>query len=216
MERYTLSVLVENNPGVLSRVVGLFSRRGFNIHSLSVGTTQDPQVSRITIEVNGDAQIVEQVSKQLSKIMEVIKIKTLRDSEIVKRGLSLVKVKVTPKTRSEVIEITNVFRAKIVDISPNTLTIELTGHNTKLNAFIDLVEPYGIEEIKGVMYVQKKKRNNQASSYFDCYIFRSEEHTSELQSPYVISYANKTNDTVMSITSSGKNCDRISLQCYSN
>ena len=116
MERYTLSVLVENNPGVLSRVVGLFSRRGFNIHSLSVGTTQDPQVSRITIEVNGDAQIVEQVSKQLSKIMEVIKI-------------------------------TNVFRAKIVDISPNTLTIELTGHNTKLNAFIDLVEPYGIEEI---------------------------------------------------------------------
>ena len=136
MERYTLSVLVENNPGVLSRVVGLFSRRGFNIHSLSVGTTQDPQVSRITIEVNGDAQIVEQVSKQLSKIMEVIK-----------RGLSLVKVKVTPKTRSEVIEITNVFRAKIVDISPNTLTIELTGHNTKLNAFIDLVEPYGIEEI---------------------------------------------------------------------
>ena len=129
MERYTLSVLVENNPGVLSRVVGLFSRRGFNIHSLSVGTTQDPQVSRITIEVNGDAQIVEQVSKQL------------------KRGLSLVKVKVTPKTRSEVIEITNVFRAKIVDISPNTLTIELTGHNTKLNAFIDLVEPYGIEEI---------------------------------------------------------------------
>ena len=102
MERYTLSVLVENNPGVLSRVVGLFSRRGFNIHSLSVGTTQDPQVSRITIEVNGDAQIVEQVSKQLSKIMEVIKIKTLRDSEIVKRGLSLVKVKVTPKTRSEV------------------------------------------------------------------------------------------------------------------
>ena len=125
MERYTLSVLVENNPGVLSRVVGLFSRRGFNIHSLSVGTTQDPQVSRITIEVNGDAQIVEQVSKQLSKIMEVIKIKTLRDSEIVKRGLSLVKV----------------------DISPNTLTIELTGHNTKLNAFIDLVEPYGIEEI---------------------------------------------------------------------
>ena len=140
MERYTLSVLVENNPGVLSRVVGLFSRRGFNIHSLSVGTTQDPQVSRITIEVNGDAQIVEQVSKQLSKIMEVIKIKTLRDSEIVK-------VKVTPKTRSEVIEITNVFRAKIVDISPNTLTIELTGHNTKLNAFIDLVEPYGIEEI---------------------------------------------------------------------
>ncbi|MCI5605388.1 MAG: acetolactate synthase small subunit [Clostridia bacterium] len=147
MERYTLSVLVENQAGVLSRVVGLFSRRGFNIHSLSVGTTQDDSVSRITIEVNGDAQTVEQVSKQLSKIVEVIKIKTLRNYEIVKRGLALVKVKVSPKTRSEVIEITTVFRANIVDISPNTLTVEITGHDRKIGAFIDLVEPYGIEEI---------------------------------------------------------------------
>lgn len=147
MERYTLSVLVENQAGVLSRVVGLFSRRGFNIHSLSVGTTQDDSVSRITIEVNGDAQTVEQVSKQLSKIVEVIKIKTLRNHEIVKRGLALVKVKVSPKTRSEVIEITTVFRANIVDISPNTLTVEITGHDRKIGAFIDLVEPYGIEEI---------------------------------------------------------------------
>lgn len=147
MERYTLSVLVENQAGVLSRVVGLFSRRGFNIHSLSVGTTQDDSVSRITIEVNGDAQTVEQVSKQLSKIVEVIKIKTLRDNEIVKRGLALVKVRVSPKTRSEVIEMTTVFRANIVDISPNTLTVEITGHDRKIGAFIDLVEPYGIEEI---------------------------------------------------------------------
>ena len=147
MERYTLSVLVENNPGVLSRVVGLFSRRGFNIHSLSVGTTQDPHVSRITIEVNGDALTVEQVSKQLSKLMEIIKIKTLRDNEIVKRGLALVKIKVTPKTRSEVIEITNVFRANIVDISPNTITVEITGHERKVNAFLDLVDTYGIEEL---------------------------------------------------------------------
>ena len=147
MERYTLSVLVENNPGVLSRVVGLFSRRGFNIHSLSVGTTQDQNVSRITIEVNGDAQTVEQVSKQLSKLMEIIKLKTLRDSEIVKRGLALVKVKVTPKTRSEVIEITSVFRANIVDISSNTLTVEITGHDGKIGAFLELVEQYGIEEI---------------------------------------------------------------------
>ena len=129
------------------RVVGLFSRRGFNIHSLSVGTTQDASVSRITIEVNGDAQTVEQVSKQLSKIIEVIKIKTLRDSDLVKRGLMLVKVKVTSKTRSELIEITSVFRANIVDISANTLTVEITGHDRKLGAFLDLVEPYGIEEI---------------------------------------------------------------------
>lgn len=147
MERYTLSVLVENQPGVLSRVVGLFSRRGFNIHSLSVGTTQDSTVSRITIEVNGDALVVEQVSKQLSKLVDVIKIKTLRDHEIVKRGLALIKVKVGPKTRSEVIEITSVFRANIVDISPNTLTAEITGNNSKIKAFIDLLDPYGIEEI---------------------------------------------------------------------
>lgn len=147
MKRYTLSVLVENSAGVLSRVVGLFSRRGFNIHSLSVGTTHDEAISRITIEVNGDELMLEQVSKQLSKVMEVIKIKTLDDSETVKRGLILVKVRVTTKTRTEVIEITNVFRAKIVDISPNTLTIELTGSNSKLNAFLELVEPYGIEEL---------------------------------------------------------------------
>lgn len=147
MERYTLSVLVENHPGVLSRVVGLFSRRGFNIHSLSVGTTQDSTVSRITIEVNGDATTVEQISKQLSKLVDVIKIKTLRDHEIVKRGLALIKVKVGPKTRSEVIEITSVFRANIVDLSPSTLTAEITGNNSKIKAFIDLLEPYGIEEI---------------------------------------------------------------------
>ena len=147
MERYTLSVLVENNPGVLSRVVGLFSRRGFNIHSLSVGTTQDPHISRITIEVNGDAQTVEQVSKQLSKLMEVIKLKTLRDSEIVKRGLAFVKVKVNTKTRSEVIEIASVFRANIVDIASNTLTVEITGHDRKIGAFLELVDQYGIEEI---------------------------------------------------------------------
>ena len=112
-----------------------------------MGPTQDESISRITIEVNGDAQMVEQVSKQLSKIVEVIKIKTLRDSDVVKRGLALVKVKVGPKTRSEVIEITNVFRAKIVDISPSTLTIELTGHYKKINAFIDVIEQFGIEEI---------------------------------------------------------------------
>ena len=147
MERYTLSALVENHAGVLSRVVGLFSRRGFNIHSLSVGPTQDENISRITIEVFGDELLLEQISKQLSKLIEVIKIKTLKSNEIVKRGLVLVKVKVSPKTRSEVMEITNVFRANIVDISSSTLTIELTGGNGKLNAFLEMVEPYGIEEI---------------------------------------------------------------------
>lgn len=147
MERYTLSVLVENHAGVLSRVAGLFSRRGFNIHSLSVGPTYDEQVSRITIEVNGDEQVVEQVSKQLSKLVEVIKIKTLRENDSIKRDLVLIKIKTTPKTRGEIIEITNVFRASVVDISPNTITAELTGGDQKINAFIGMVEQYGIEEI---------------------------------------------------------------------
>ncbi len=147
MEKYTLSVLVENNAGVLSRVVGLFSRRGFNIHSLSVGPTSDELISRITIEVKGDEKLIEQISKQLFKIMEVIKIKTLKESDSVKRGLVLVKIKATPKTRSEIIEIINVFRAKVVDISSSTLMAELTGNDNKINAFIDMVEQYGIEEI---------------------------------------------------------------------
>ena len=147
MEKHTLSVLVENNPGVLSRVAGLFSRRGFNINSLSVGTTTDDSVSRITIEVMGNLLTVEQVSKQLSKLMEVIKIKTLAENEMVKRGLILCKVRVSPKTRSEVIEIANIFRAKIIDISSNTMTVELTGNDAKIDAFLEMIGNYGIEEI---------------------------------------------------------------------
>lgn len=147
MEKYTVSILVENNAGVLSRVVGMFSRRGFNIDSLSVGTTVDEEISRITIEVIGDAQIVEQVSKQLSKLVEVIKVKTLKGSETIKRGLMLCKVKTTPKNRGEIMEITNVFRAKVVDISQTTLTVEMTGSEKKLDAFIEMIQPYGIEEI---------------------------------------------------------------------
>lgn len=147
MDKYTLSVLCENHAGVLSRVVGLFTRRGFNIHQLSVGPTVDENISRITIEVKGDIYMVEQVSKQLSKLMEVIKIKTLKDNEMVKRGLVLVKIKATPKTRGEIIQIANVFRASVVDIAPTTITAELTGSDAKLDAFFKMVETYGIEEI---------------------------------------------------------------------
>lgn len=147
MEKYTLSVLVENNAGVLSRVVGLFTRRGFNIHSLTVGTTVDEHISRITIVVKGDVYMVEQVSKQLSKIMEVIKIKTLKENEMVKRGLVLVKIKTNPKNRGEIIEVANIFRANIVDISSSTLTAEVTGSSDKIDAFIKMVEGYGIEEM---------------------------------------------------------------------
>ena len=146
MEKYTLSVLVENSAGVLSRVVGLFTCRGFNIHSLSVGPTADDRVSRITIEVKGDVYMVEQVSKQLSKLMEVIKIKTLKESEMVKRGLVLVKIKTNPKNRGEIIEVANVFRANIIDLSPTTITAEVTGSDQKIEAFLNMVEGYGIEE----------------------------------------------------------------------
>lgn len=146
-QQYTLSVLVENHAGVLSKVVGLFSRRGFNIDSLAVGPTQDPSVSRITIEVTGNEATVEQISKQVFKLIDVIKIKTLKNDDVVKRCLVLVKVKCTAKTRNQIIEIANVFRAKIIDISTTTITAEITGGIQKVNAFIDMVEPFGLEEI---------------------------------------------------------------------
>jgi acetolactate synthase-1/3 small subunit len=147
MNKYILSVLVENHAGVLSKVTALFSRRGFNIHSLAVGVTQDETVSRITIEVNGDEATVEQVSKQLNKLVDVIKIKTLKGEDAVKRGLVLVKIKTSQKNRSEVIQITDIFRAKIVDVSQSTVTAEMTGNDTKIQAFLDILEPFGIEEI---------------------------------------------------------------------
>lgn len=147
MNKYILSVLVENHAGVLSKVTALFSRRGFNIHSLAVGVTLDNSVSRITIEVNGDEATVEQVSKQLNKLVDVIKIKTLKDSESVKRGLVLVKVRTNSKNRSEVIQIADIFRANVVDVSQTTVTAEMTGSDTKIEAFLDIMEPFGIEEI---------------------------------------------------------------------
>ena len=147
MEKYTLSVLVENHAGVLSKVTGLFSRRGFNIHSLAVGVTNDETISRITIEVLGDRETVEQISKQLDKLIDVIKVKTLRSDEVVKRGLLLVKIKTTAKNRNEIVQISDIFRAKIVDLSPNTVTAELTGNDSKLDAFLEMLSNYGIEEV---------------------------------------------------------------------
>ncbi len=144
--KYILSVLVEDNAGVLTKVVGLFSRRGFNIHSLAVGVTNIEGVSRITIEVIGDELTIEQISKQLNKLVDVIKIKVSKSDDLVKRGLLLVKVKISPKSRAEVIQIADIFRAKIVDVSQTTLTAELTGNDTKINAFLDMLAPYGIEE----------------------------------------------------------------------
>ncbi len=147
MAKHTLSVLVENHAGVLSRVAGLFSRRGFNIDSLAVGVTENPDISRMTIVVDGDDYTVEQVGKQLNKLIDVIKIKQLDRHDSVSRELALIKVTATAATRAEVIQIVEIFRAKIVDVSKNTLTIEISGGTDKVAALEDMLKQFGIKEI---------------------------------------------------------------------
>ena len=144
---HTLSVLVENKPGVLTRVTSLFARRGFNIDSLAVGVTEDPSLSRITIVVGGNDTSLEQVAKQLHKLINVIKIQDLDPKEMVDRELVLYKVNAPADRRHEIIEIANVFRAKIVDVGKSTLTIEATGAGDKLSAMEDLLRVYGIKEL---------------------------------------------------------------------
>lgn len=157
MPKHTLSVLVENHPGVLSRVAGLFSRRGFNIDSLAVGVTENPDVSRITIVVEGDDYIVEQVSKQLNKLIDVIKIKQLDKADSVSRELALVKVSASASTRSEIIQIVEIFRANIVDVSKSTLTIEISGSSEKVAALEDMLKQFGIKEIvrTGIIAIER-------------------------------------------------------------
>lgn len=147
MAKHILSVLVENHPGVLSRVAGLFSRRGFNIDSLAVGVTENPDISRMTIVVDGDDYTVEQVSKQLNKLIDVIKIKQLNKEDSVVRELALIKVAANANTRSEIIQIVEIFRANIVDVSKNTLTIEISGGSSKVSALEDMLRQFGIKEI---------------------------------------------------------------------
>ncbi|MGE5614059.1 MAG: acetolactate synthase small subunit [Bacillota bacterium] len=147
MAKHILSVLVENHAGVLSRVAGLFSRRGFNIESLAVGVTENPEVSRMTIVVDGDDYTVEQVGKQLNKLIDVIKLKNLDNSESITRELSLIKVAANASTRSEIVQLVEIFRAKIVDVSKTTLTIEASGDGEKVAALEDMLKPFGIKEI---------------------------------------------------------------------
>ena len=147
MEKHTLSVLVENKPGVLARVSGLFSRRGFNIDSLAVGETEHPDVSRITIVVNAEDSPLEQVTKQLNKLVNVLKIVELEPSQSVQRELLLVKVRADATVRSQVLETVELFRARVVDVAPETLTIEATGTADKLDALLRDLEPYGIKEM---------------------------------------------------------------------
>jgi acetolactate synthase-1/3 small subunit len=147
MSVHTLSVLVENKPGVLARVAGLFSRRGFNIESLAVGTTESVHVSRMTIVVDAENSPLEQVTKQLNKLINVLKIVELTPAEAVERELQLIKVAATGTTRSEIIEIADVFRAKVVDVDVESVTVEVTGSADKLEALVRLLEPYGIREL---------------------------------------------------------------------
>ncbi|MFZ5596808.1 MAG: acetolactate synthase small subunit [Bacillota bacterium] len=145
--RHTLAVLVENNPGVLARVAGLFSRRGFNIDSLAVGRTENPDVSRMTIVVEGDGKVLEQVTKQLHKLIDVIKISDITSDQYVDRELVLIKVHCDSAHRGEIMQVADIFRARIVDLGRKTITVECTGNDGKINAFEESLRPYGIKEL---------------------------------------------------------------------
>jgi acetolactate synthase I/III small subunit len=161
MDRHTLSVLVEDQPGVLARISALFSRRGFNIDSLAVGPTELAGISRMTIVVNVDELPLEQVTKQLNKLVNVLKIVELEPDSSVHRELLLVKVKVDIDTRTHVLETVELFRAKVIDVAPDTLTIEATGSRDKLRALLAVLEPFGIKELvqSGVVAVGRGARS---------------------------------------------------------
>ena len=147
MKTKVLSLLVDNTSGVLSRVSGMFSRRGYNIDSLSVGVTEDPKISRMTVVVSGDDKILTQIKSQLSKLVDVRSIIELKDGDSVTRELVLLKIKADANERQQIITVANVYRASIVDVSPDSIMIELTGNNTKVEAFRSLLEGFEIQEI---------------------------------------------------------------------
>jgi acetolactate synthase-1/3 small subunit len=147
MKRHTLSALVENKSGVLARVAGLFSARGFNIDSLTVGETEDPQFSRMTIVLSGDDAVLEQVRKQLEKLINVVKVQELGGVPVVVRDLMLVRVNAPPAKRNQVLEIVHVFRARVVDVGQSEMIIEAVGSEDKIEALLDLLRPYGIVEV---------------------------------------------------------------------
>jgi len=144
--QHTITALVENKPGVLARVSGLFARRGFNIESLAVSITDDPSVSRMTIVVEGDDTVLEQITKQLHKLIDVIKVVDYQDMPTVQRELAMIKVNAEPSVRAEIMQIVDIFRAKIIDISDKTFTIEVTGSVEKVDAIESLLVSYGIRE----------------------------------------------------------------------
>src|ERR1041385_9448381 len=145
--RHTISVMVENKFGALTRIAGLFSGRGYNIDTLNVGPTHDPNTSRMTIVTRGADATLEQIVKQLKKLVDVLDVLDFREGEYVDRELVLVKVSVDSRTRAEVMQITDIFRAKIVDVQPKSLTIELTGNESKIGKFLDLMKTFGITDL---------------------------------------------------------------------
>ena len=146
--KHTISIIVENKTGVLQRIAGLFTRRDFNIDNISVGKTSDANISRITITTYGDDKTLEQIIKQLNKLIEVIKVREMKPDQTIRRQLALIKIHApTEQAKSEIIQYTNIFRGKIADVTPKTITIEITGKPDKINALIELIRPYGIKEM---------------------------------------------------------------------
>jgi acetolactate synthase-1/3 small subunit len=145
--RHTLSVLVENRHGVLARVAGMFARRGYNIDSLTVGVTEDATISRMTIVVRGDDEVLEQVTKQLNKLIDVIRVSDLKAEDTVEREMALFKVSSDVNNRSEIMQIVDIFRARIIDVAPRSMIVEVTGDETKIEAIEQLLRPFGIKEM---------------------------------------------------------------------
>jgi acetolactate synthase-1/3 small subunit len=172
--KHTISVLVENHFGVLAHVAGLFSARGFNIDSLAVGETDDATVSRMTIVAQGDDRVIEQITKQLNKLVDVVKVQDLSEEEMIARELVLAKVQASAATRSDILQIVNTFRAKVVDVGTHSLTVEVTGSEEKIDAMLELLRPFGVKEVvrtgtialarKSELNLKKKKEEPAAKS----------------------------------------------------
>ena len=166
-KRYTLAILVNNQPGVLMRVVSLFSRRGYNIDSLSVGETEDMAFSRITIVISGDREIVEQIKKQVGKLIDVKRVYEMTQTKSIQRELVMVKVSTTTSSRTEIVELGQIFKAKIIDVTASTVTLEMTGSLDKIQSFYDLLSPYGIVEMSrtGITALERGARPLSSISY---------------------------------------------------
>jgi acetolactate synthase-1/3 small subunit len=164
VRRHVITVRVQHNVGVLSRITGLFAGRGYNIESLTVGQTHEPNIARITIVVNGDERVVEQIIKQLRKLIETLKVRDITDVPHIERELALIKIHTADNVvRDEVMRLINIFRAKVIDVSPDTYTVEITGNYEKIDAFIELVRPFGLKDVSrtGVLAVVRESQKQQ-------------------------------------------------------